>query len=199
MDFFDSLGYTELYTRTSEVLLIGFHLFPYWGPIILGYLFYHQWMHYVQGRFISRINWVLLEIKLPKEIHKTPLAMEIMINALYQSSGKIKWWDKYWKGKVKDWFSLEMASIGGQVKFFIRTGATYKNVIEAQLYAQYTDIEIKPTNVAASDVTEVTLTATKSFGPLDATLAYIYADDNGNGVNNNKAYDTVQAYLTLKF
>jgi imipenem/basic amino acid-specific outer membrane pore len=69
----------------------------------------------------------------------------------------------------------------------------------AQLYAQYTDIEIKPTNVVASDVTEVTLTATKSFGPLDATLAYIWADDNNNGINSNEAYDTVQAYLTLKF
>ena len=91
---------------------------------------------------MSRINWILLEVKLPREIHKTPLAMEIVLNALYQSSSKMTWWDKYWKGKVKDWFSLEMVSIDGHVKFFIRTVAFYKNVVEAQLYAQYPDIEI---------------------------------------------------------
>jgi hypothetical protein len=69
----------------------------------------------------------------------------------------------------------------------------------AQLYAQYTDIEIQPTGAAtANDVTEVTLTATKSFGPLSATLAYIWADDN-TGINNSKAYDTVQAYFVLSF
>jgi hypothetical protein len=69
----------------------------------------------------------------------------------------------------------------------------------AQLYAQYTDIEIQPTGAAtANDVTEVTLTATKSFGPLSATLAYIWADDN-TGINNTKPYDTVQAYFVLSF
>jgi len=142
MDLIQSLGFSELYAQVVSLLSTFFAWFPYWGPIFLGYLFLHQWMHYVQGRYISRINWIMLEVKIPKEIHKTPLAMEIMLNALYQSSGKIVWWDKYWKGKVKDWFSLEMVSLDGNVHFFIRTGAFYKNVIEAQLYAQYPDIEI---------------------------------------------------------
>lgn len=142
MSLIQTLAFSELYTQVTSVLTIFFSWFPYWGPIFLGYLFWHQWMHYVQGRFISRINWVLLEIKLPKEVHKTPLAMEIVLNALYQSSSKIVWFDKIWKGKIKDWFSLEMVSIEGNVKFFIRTGAFYKNVIEAQLYAQYPDVEI---------------------------------------------------------
>src|SRR3989344_8950467 len=142
MDLIQSLGFSELYAQVVSLLSTFFAWFPYWGPIFLGYLFWHQWMHYVQGRYIARVNWIMLEIKLPKEIHKTPLAMEIMLNSLYQSSSKIVWWDKYWKGKVKDWFSLEMVSIEGNVKFFIRTGAFYKNVIEAQLYAQYPDIEI---------------------------------------------------------
>ncbi|MFZ2303282.1 MAG: hypothetical protein WAV98_00645 [Minisyncoccia bacterium] len=142
MNLILSLGYGELYAQVVSVLTTFFSWFPYWGPVFLGYLFWHQWMHYVQGRYISRINWIMLEVKLPKEIHKTPLAMEIVLNALYQSSGKIVWFDKIWKGKVKDWFSLEIVSLDGNVHFFIRTGAFYKNVIEAQLYAQYPDIEI---------------------------------------------------------
>ena len=67
--------------------------------------------------------------------------MEIALGALFQG-GKINWYDKYRKGKVRDWFSLEMVSIEGQIRFFIRTSAIYKNVIEAQLYAQYPDVEI---------------------------------------------------------
>ncbi len=67
----------------------------------------------------------------------------------------------------------------------------------AKLYAQYTDISVQPNGGTTIDVEEATLTATKSYGPLDATLAYISADDSS--VNNGKRYDTVQAYLTLNF
>jgi len=47
------------------------------------------------------------------------------------------------------------------------------------------------------DMTEVTLSASKSFGPLDASLVYINtnADDQNNGDGSN----TVQAYLTYNF
>ena len=95
MDFIQSLGYGDLYRQVVEIFSSLFQWFPYWGPFVLGYIFIHQWLHYVQGRFISNIKWILLEIKLPKEIHKTPLAMEVVLNAFYQSSNKIEWWDKY--------------------------------------------------------------------------------------------------------
>ncbi len=87
------------------------------------------------------MKWVMLEIKVPKEINKTPMAMEIVLNSLYQV-GRGSWWDWYTKGRVKNWFSLEMVSIEGHIKFFIRTTVAYKNIIEAQLYAQYPDIEV---------------------------------------------------------
>lgn len=141
MNLIQSLNLLGLFQQTVAVLDAFFLWFPYWGPVFLGYVFWHQWIHYVQARYMSRINWVMLEIKIPKETNKSPLAMEIVLNALYQTSTG-SWWDKYWKGKVKDWFSLEMVSIEGQVKFFVRTPWIYKNVIEAQLYAQYPDIEV---------------------------------------------------------
>ncbi len=51
------------------------------------------------------------------------------------------------------------------------------------------------------DLTEVTLTAGKSFGPLDATLAYIYADEGENDTTkvDPDASSTIQAYLTYNF
>lgn len=136
-----TLGFGALFQQTVVTLGAFFSLFPYWGPFVLGYLFVHQWMHYVQHQYLSKINWILLEVKLPKETYKSPLAMEIVLNALFQTSTG-NWYDRWWKGKVKDQFSLEMVSLEGNIKFFIRTSWIYKNVIEAQLYGQYPDVEI---------------------------------------------------------
>jgi len=130
-----------LYERVSGVLIVFFAWFPYWGPFVLGYVFLHQWKHYVEHRFMANMKWVMLEIKLPKETFKSPLAMEIVLTALYQA-GVGTWYDQWWKGKVKDWFSLEIVSLEGHIKFFIRTTAAYRNIIEAQLYGQYPDVEI---------------------------------------------------------
>jgi imipenem/basic amino acid-specific outer membrane pore len=49
---------------------------------------------------------------------------------------------------------------------------------------------------------EFTVTAGKKFGPLDATLAYIYTkagDQNKKGDTTGNGYNTIQAYLTLNF
>jgi len=75
----------------------------------------------------------------------------------------------------------------------------------AKLGAYYTDVSIGTTNAANAtvggkenvDMTEVTLAATKSFGPLDAKLAYISTDATDK--NLGKQFNTVQAYLTLNF
>lgn len=68
----------------------------------------------------------------------------------------------------------------------------------AKFAAQYTDVTAKARNALAStDMTEVVLTASKSFGPLGVVLDYISTDaDDQNG---GKQYNTVQAYLTLNF
>ncbi len=142
MDFIQSLGFGELFKQVIDFFTIAFSWFPYWGPFFLAYVFWHQWIHYIQAKWQANLNWVLLEIRLPKEIHKSPVAMEIALNALYQTGGESTWYDRNIKGNQRDWFSLEMVSIEGNIKFFIRTHEKYKNIIEAQLYAQYTDIEI---------------------------------------------------------
>jgi len=53
------------------------------------------------------------------------------------------------------------------------------------------------------DMDEFTVTASKTVGPLDATLAYIYtnADDKNipTGGTTGDSYSTIQAYLTLNF
>ncbi len=48
-----------------------------------------------------------------------------------------------------------------------------------------------------NDLTELTLSVDKSFGPLDTSLVYI--NTKAEDQNNGDAYNAVQAYLTLNF
>ena len=65
-------------------------------------------------------------------------------------------------------------------------------VVDLGLYAVMTD----DATTADEDMTEITLTAGKSFGPLDTSLAYIYTDYDVTGVD---AVSTVQVFLTLNY
>ncbi|HBA46081.1 hypothetical protein A2W67_03795 [Candidatus Nomurabacteria bacterium RIFCSPLOWO2_02_40_28] len=122
-------------------LFIG--LLPLFGVIILGRIAWLVWIHYIQQDFISGIDFVLLEIIPPRDVLRSPKAMELFLsNALYHWSmkgGK----EEYWQGAVWFWFSLEIASIDGQVHFYIRTPTRIRGLIETQMYAQYPQSQVK--------------------------------------------------------
>lgn len=113
-----------------------------WGPILLVWLAQKLWLEYVRIAFIRKsYEFIMLEIKLPRTIDKTPMAMELVLQALHQG-GTGNWYDRWWDGKVKPWFSLEIVSIEGNVKFLIRTPSKFKKLIESHIYAQYPAIEV---------------------------------------------------------
>ena len=169
----------ELVIQTFYALYILLIIFV---PILLGFFFIHTWIKYVRRQFMSEQEHILLEFRLPKEITKSPLAMEVFMNALYQTSGEGNWFDKYWKGGMRAWFSLEMVSLGGQVKFFIWTRKTLKKIIETQLYSQYPDVEIAEVDDYTKDVVFDTekidvwgtnfIKAKESFYPIKTFVDY---------------------------
>lgn len=67
--------------------------------------------------------------------------MEVILSALHQTSDG-NFIEKFWKGKLRPWFSLEIASFGGELHFYIRAEKKFKNLIESQIYSQYPEIEI---------------------------------------------------------
>ena len=112
-----------------------------WVPLFLIFLFCKSWVARLRGRYLKNLRWQLLEIKLPREIYKSPRAMEVVLNAFHQTrDGNLI--NKYWEGFLRAWFSLEIAGIDGNVHFFVRTQRFFRNLVEAQFYAQYPDIEI---------------------------------------------------------
>ncbi len=113
-----------------------------WSPLFFGYVAYHLWHHYRAEEYYDKtFKPKLLEIKLPRLIEKLPVAMEIVYEAMYQSSTGT-WFDKLWKGRVLPEFSLEMTSTEGMVQFFIRTPEKFRLPITSALYAQYPTIEV---------------------------------------------------------
>ncbi len=116
-------------------------------PIVLFIVFWNLRLIYLRTKFINGFSWTMFEVKVPKEILKTPKAMEQIFASLYSIYSGLSSLDKYWDGKVQRWISFEMVGYGGGVYFYIRTPFTnsfnYRNLIESAIYAQYPDAEIK--------------------------------------------------------
>lgn len=140
-DFFSTHNFNLL-----QILLVTI---GYLMPIPLTYIALNLWHHYRQERFIVGIKWVLLEVHVPRDVIKSPAAMELFFsNALYHKSNK-GFWEQYIQGAPWFWFSLEMASIDGKVHFFIRSPTRMRDLVETQIYAQYPQAKV----VEAEDYT----------------------------------------------
>lgn len=117
------------------------------GAIIAWYLAHealHFWYHYRGDYFTAGITWTLLEVEVPRENDKTPLAMELILtNALYQITQK-GLWEKYVQGAVRFWTTLEMTSTEGRIRFFMRCPSRMAGLLETQVYAQYPQAKVRP-------------------------------------------------------
>jgi len=117
---------------------------PLWFFLFLIIIAPQLWMAYVQEHYKRSIKWVLFELRIPREVRKTPKAMEqvfMAIHAVKNSASDIQ--EKWWDGEVTMWFSCEAVSFGGEVHFYMRVPAIRRNHVEAALYAQYPEIEVK--------------------------------------------------------
>lgn len=143
------------------VLKIVYYSAYFFIPLFLVIILLELWLQYRRAQFFAKQTYVLLEIKRPKDVFKSPRAMEFFLNGLYQPFGEGNWYAKWWKGGARPWFSLEIVSINGEVHFFIWSRKSYKSSIESNLYSQYPGVEIY-------EVPDYTLPA--SFDPLTTGL-----------------------------
>jgi hypothetical protein len=124
-----------------KVLDSAWMLAPLWVPLLILITWFELWITFKRREFIKSQGSVLLEVRIPKEMTKSPLAMELFFNALYNPvAGNLL--DVYLKGKVRPWYSFELVSLEGAIHFYIWTWDGNKNRVEAQLYAQFPNIEV---------------------------------------------------------
>lgn len=113
-------------------------------PLMAFFVFWRFWMLYIQYKFIVAIKWTLLEIKVPRNILKTPKAMEQIFAAAHAPySYGLRFLEKYWEGIVEYWMSFEIVGRAGESYFYLRLPTRFRNMMESAIYAQYPEAEIK--------------------------------------------------------
>jgi hypothetical protein len=115
---------------------------PVWLPLVLVVGAWKVWIWYIRSNFLSKVRPILLEVKMPREVMKSPRAMEVALSNLWINSGETTFFNRWWNGSVRPFFSLEITSFGGEVHFFIWAWERYKNVVESAIYAQYPEVEL---------------------------------------------------------
>lgn len=127
------------------VLLFEILKYTWWlfVPIFAVHLAAETWKYYLVTKEMKGVKWILLEIRIPREILKSPEAMERVFFGLhgpYDPPETFK--DFYLKPKVRLWYNFEIVGQGGDIRFYVYAPKSWRNIIEAQMYAQYPDISI---------------------------------------------------------
>ncbi len=138
--FLNSIN-TGLFPVLFKALII---LLPIAIPLMLLSVFWILRLRLIQTSWVEKNGPpCLLEIKLPKEITKSPAGMEIFFSYL-TPGGAGGYAEAFLDGRTRPWFSCEIVSINGEVKFFVWCSirAKFKDIVESQLYAQYPNIEV---------------------------------------------------------
>lgn len=120
---------------------VFYFFIPIVVPLVLFVFFWRSLIEYQRFVFTQKAGGVLLEIRIPREITKSPLAMEVIFNGLWQKGGA-ELHETILSGKSRPFFSFEIASIDGKVHFFVWTQKKFKDLVESQFYAHYPNIEV---------------------------------------------------------
>lgn len=113
-------------------------------PVVLAIAFFSTWMYYIRRVYWQGIDWILLEIKPPRDIERTPKIMEQVFAGFWGIFGTVgNKYEKYVLGKIQDYFTFELVGINGEIHFFMRIPSKFRNLMEAQIYSQYPQAEIR--------------------------------------------------------
>lgn len=139
---------TSIIQYVQDGLFLALRYWWTWLPVMLGMAAYQSWMEFKRVEFIAKIKWVLLEIVPPPLIpFSSPKAAESIfagLHATYAGSPGTSWKSMFFQGKVPVWFALEIVSNGGETHFYLRCAEDQRNVVEALVFAQYPECEIRP-------------------------------------------------------
>ncbi len=135
------LSYLFMPYEVSLAFSMALFLAPLWLAVLCVGGAYTMWYILKRSEFIASHEYLLLEIKPPRNLVKTPLAMETFLSGIHLSGGEATWWARF-LGGIRPFWSLEIASFEGRVHFFIWTRASFRRIVESQMYAQYPGVQL---------------------------------------------------------
>lgn len=143
----DVTQFTDFLSQFSSPFFTLWYLFIHGGFLILLYAIlkglWHMWMLEIQSAYAGNIPKILLAIRVPRNTEQTPKAVEnIFAHLTGTALGSRTLKEKYWDGKAGESFSVELVSRGGFIQYFMYAPVSFRDVIEASIYAQYPDAEV---------------------------------------------------------
>ena len=110
-----------------------------WLPIVL-VLAYLTMRNYRRIDAVKAIESVLLVLEIPKANDKSELAAEQLFASLHgilRDKNELKY-----TGGVQEHLSFEIASVNGQIRFYVWVPKTLQSFVEGQIYSQYPSVQI---------------------------------------------------------
>lgn len=116
----------------------------WWVPLPLTTLFVlkYLYLYWRQNVFWGQIDWILLELKTPRDVERPIKAMEQVISNFWTLYDPPDFKEKWFEGKFLLSFELEIVGIDGAVHFFLRIPKSGRKMFESAVYSQYPDVEI---------------------------------------------------------
>jgi len=142
---------------------LGMVLFYTW-PLLALFLLFSYWQNKRKRGWVEGHDSVLLQIKVPRENEKTPLAAEMMFSALHGIFKEKK--RRFFEGSVQDHVSFEIASFANHIGFYCWAPSHLKDFVEGQIYAQYPEAEI----TQIQDYTDVKVSSESQIATTELTL-----------------------------
>ena len=105
-----------------------------------------------QKKWANKQQFVFLAVDVPKNSEQTPRAVENIYNTLAGAHSPLEWGEMKFEGKFQLPFSLEIVSIDGYVQFVIMSPVGHRNLVEAAIYAQYSEAEITEVEDYTKDI-----------------------------------------------
>src|SRR3989344_4054463 len=90
---------------------------PLWLPVAAVAGGWKAWVWYVNSHYLSKQKPLLLEVKMPRDLVKSPRGMENALHHLWMDSGEVTFFNRKWTGSMRPIWALEIASFGGEVHF----------------------------------------------------------------------------------
>jgi hypothetical protein len=143
--------------QTAAKMIEGLILGPFWQfvknwwwfflPFFLKDYFLKFWLWWRFEAFLAaKFNPILFEIKIPKYIKKPIRAMEDVMASLHAIVyHPPDWWEQWIEGQFQTSLGFEIASIEGEIHFYIRVHEGYVDAVKAAIYSQYPEVELTET------------------------------------------------------
>lgn len=110
-----------------------------WLPIV-GVLAFLTWRNYRRAEVIGTQESVLLMLEIPRTNDKSEFAAEQMFASLH---GILRSKDELRSNYgIQEHLSFEIASVNGQIRFYVWVPKTLQSFVESQIYSQYPTVQI---------------------------------------------------------